>query len=435
MYPGGALLLTPCAALARWHAKAFMAKTEDFASLMEQSLGQTGRTRQRLRQGEQVEGTVVLINADCIFVDIGTPADARLDRASLVDASGQMTVAMGDRITARVVDARPDAPVLALTLGRGSALDSAGLRLARETGTPVEGTVSQVVKGGWEVTVGGLRAFCPASQMDTSYVENLDSYLGRTLSFRVVEVRDEGRSVVVSRRALLKEERREREQALRTSLTPGSEVEGVVRTLNRHGVVVDLGGLDGFVHISELAPYRVQNAQDVVHAGDRVTARVLAVEDTEHGLRVKLSLKQAMADKIPMPQPDQVLAGTVVAATGGGLIVATPQGEGFVPVRELELAPGADHRRAYPPGKPLSVVVIDSSTNGRLRLSAQKVAEVLDRRNFAEYASSGAHPVSASSPLGSLGDVLRSRLEQKGTGGGSRPQTAPSGASGRGKGR
>jgi small subunit ribosomal protein S1 len=405
-----------------------MAKTEDFASLMAQSLGQTGGTRRRLRQGEQVEGTIVQIGADCVFVDIGTPADARIDRAELADAAGQVTVTVGDRLVARVVDARPDAPVLALTMGRGSPIDSAGLRLARETGTPVEGTVSRVVKGGLEVAVGALRAFCPASQVDASYVENLESYLGRTLSFRVVEVRDEGRSVVVSRRSLLEEQRREREETLRAQLTPGSDVEGVVRTINRHGVVVDLGGLDGFAHISELAPYRVQNAEDVVHTGDRVTARVLAVEETERGLRIKLSLKQATAEKVAPPQPDQVLAGTVVSATGGGLIVATPQGEGFVPIRELELAPGADHRRAFPPGKPLLVVAIEAGPSGRLRLSARQVAEVVERRNFADYTSSGAGTVPVSASLGSLGDVLRARLGS----GDSEPER--SGVSGRGKG-
>jgi small subunit ribosomal protein S1 len=413
-----------------------MAKTEDFASLMEQSLGQTGRTGRRLQKGEQVEGTVVQIGSDCVFVDIGTPADARIDRAELADPTGHVSVSVGDKLTARVVDARPDAPVLALTMGRGSPVDSAGLRLARETGTPVEGTVARVIKGGLEVTIGTLRAFCPASQIDSTYIENLDGYLGQTLTFRVVEVRDEGRSVVVSRRALLEEQRREREQALRAQLTPGSEVEGVVRAINRHGVVVDLGGVDGFAHISELAPYRVQNVEDVVHTGDRVTARVLAVEEVDRGLRVKLSLKQAMADKTPPPQPDQVLAGTVVGATAGGLIVATPRGEGFLPIRELELAPGADHRRAYPPGKSLSVVSIEPGTTGRMRLSARQVAEVVERRNFAEYSSSGTRPASASAPLGSLGDVLRSRLGLSDGAGASAPQSqrVPSGVSRRAKG-
>jgi small subunit ribosomal protein S1 len=411
-----------------------MAKTEDFASLMEQSLGQPGRTGRRLQKGEQVEGTIVQIGSDCLFVDIGTPADARIDRAELADSTGHVSVSVGDRLTARVVDARPDAPVLALTMGRGSPVDSAALRLARETGTPVEGTVSQVTKGGLEVTIGTLRAFCPASQVDSTYVENLDGYVGQTLAFRVVEVRDEGRSVVVSRRALLEEQRREREQALRTQLTPGSDVEGVVRTISRHGVVVDLGGIDGFAHISELAPYHVQSVEDVVHTGDRVTARVLTVEDTERGLRVKLSLKQAMADKIPPLQPDQVLAGTVTGATAGGLIVATPRGEGFVPIRELELAPGADHRRAYPPGKALSVVAIEASTAGRLRLSVRQVAEVLERRNFAEYSSSETRPASASAPLGSLGDVLRSRLGLVDGASAPKAPPAPSGVSRRGRG-
>lgn len=386
-----------------------MAKSEDFASLMAGSPESDGRARRRLRVGEQVEGTVVQVGPESVFLDVGTPADARLDRASFDEAAGQRPLHVGDRIVARVIDARPDAPVLAIAMGRGASMDTQALRLAQESGTPVEGTVARAVKGGLEVNVGGQRVFCPTSQIDSTWVESADSYVGQTLTFRVLEVKDEGRSVIVSRRALLEDQRREREQARQAELTVGTDIEGVVGTIGRHGITLDLGGIEGFVHVSELASYRIQNIEDVVKPGERVRARILSIETADRGLRVRLSLKQANAEQANPPAPHEVLLATVVGANSGGLVVTTAKGEGFVPVRELELPPGGDHRRAHPTGSMLSVVTTGVAAGGRLRMSARQVADVVERSNYAEYTASASVAIDAPQ-FGSLGDVLRGRL-------------------------
>jgi small subunit ribosomal protein S1 len=369
-----------------------------------------GRVRRRLRIGQQVEGIVVQVGAESVFLDVGTAADARLDRTALDDAQGPVRLRVGDRISARVIDARPDAPVLAVSLGKGSSLSTQDLRLAHESRTPVEGTVARAVKGGVEVTLGGQRAFCPASQIDSAWVESVDAYVGQTLTFRVLEVKDEGRSVVVSRRALLEDQRREREEALGAELSVGADVEAVVSTIGRHGISLDLGGIEGFAHVSELAPYRVQNVEDVARPGDKVRARVLSVERTDRGLRVKLSLKQAAQAQLKPPAPDEILTATVVGSNSGGLIVTTPRGEGFLPVRELELPPGGDHRRAHPTGTTLPVVTTGVAAGGRLRLSARQVAEVVERSNYAEYTASTSDSTGEPSQFGSLGDILRHKL-------------------------
>ena len=387
-----------------------MTKSEDFASLMAGSSDCDGRARRRLRVGQQVEGVVVQVGVESVFVDVGTAADARLDRTALDDAQGQVALRVGDRISARVIDARPDAPVLAVSLGRGNSLSTQELRLAQQSRTPVEGTVARAVKGGLEVTIGGQRAFCPASQIDTAWVESVDTYVGQTLTFQVLEVKDEGRSVVISRRALLEEQRREREQTLGAELSVGSDIEAVVSAIGRHGISLDLGGIEGFAHISELAPYHVQNIEDVARPGDKVRARVLSVEPTDRGLRVKLSLKQAAQAQPKPPVPNEILAATVVGANSGGLVVTTPRGEGFLPVRELELPPGGDHRRAHPTGTTLSVVTTGVATGGRLRLSARQVAEVVERSNYAEYTANTSESTGEPSQFGSLGDVFRRKL-------------------------
>ncbi len=186
---------------------------------------------------------------------------------------------------------------------------------------------------------------------------------------------------------------------------PGTDVRGTVASLNRHGVVVDIGGIDGFIHISELSHKRVERAEDVVNVGDQVEVRVIGVERNEKGVRVRLSMKARVdaPDAPAAPAPDEVLTATVLRTASSGVVVSTPKGEGLIPLRELGLPTGGDHRRAYPVGKTFDVVVFDRDGRGRTRFSAVGVARVEERRNVKEFASS-------QQGLGSLGDLLREKL-------------------------
>lgn len=388
-----------------------MEKT-DFASLMEESLAAgTSRAKRRLKTGEVVEGTVIQISADSIFVDVGTPGDARVPRAELTNDKGELTVRVGDRIRALVLDARHEAPILTASIGKGST-DVAALEAARSSGLPVQGRVGQVIKGGLEIEIGQSRAFCPASQMDTTHVPDLNVFVGQTLEFRVIEVRDRGRSVVVSRRALLEEQRRERERGMLEQLKPGIDVDGTVHAVQRHGAIIDLGGVEGFVHVSEIAHHRVERVEDALKVGEPVKVRVLAVEESPKGLRVRLSMKalQQASAEAPAPLTDEVLKGTVSKVTQAGVFVQTPQGEGLVPVRELGLAPGADHRRAFPVGREIDVVLLSRDpASGKLRFSMTGVANVQERKNYREFSKAADAP-SKSGSLGSLGDLFRNKL-------------------------
>ena len=381
---------------------------ESFAALMEQnrSGGAGGR---RLRAGEVIEAKVIQISGDAVFVDVGTPSDGKLARSEFEDRDGNIAIRVGQVIKATVMDPRPDGPLLSVSLGRRGAIDLSALELAKTSGVAVAGKVERAVKGGLEVSLGGVPAFCPASQVELGYAAELEGYVGRELEFKVLEIREGGRSVVVSRRSLLEEKRREAASELLEKLVPGAELEGSVTSFNKHGAVIDLGGLDGFVHISELGR-RVQRPEDALELGERVTARLISVEDGPKGPRIKLSLKSHDApETAPATAPDEVLKAQVIAATSGGVTVNTPKGEGFVPLRELGLPQGADHRRAFPPGRELDVVVL-SQGGGRLRLSATQVARVEERRNFRDYSGAGAAPGAPASKFGSLGDVLRKQL-------------------------
>jgi small subunit ribosomal protein S1 len=382
---------------------------DDFASMMEASV-QSGssRTTRRLHNGDVVDGTIIQIGADSIFVDIGTPGDARIDRAELEDRSGALSVKVGDPLRATVVSSSAESPVLSLAMGgKGTSLDLSQLESARDGGVPVSGKVTKAVKAGLEVEIGGVRAFCPASQVEIGYAAELASYEGQEIEVKVLEIKDGGRSVIVSRRALLEDERRRLADSMSGQLAPGSDLDGTVRAIQKHGVIVDVGGVEGFVHISELAHRRVESAEEVVSVGDTVQVRVVSLENSEKGLRLRLSIKaRVAAEARARAAADEVLAGKVHGHANHGVFVSTPKGDGLVPMRELGLPPGADHRRAFPVGKEVQVVVVDRDGSGRQRFSMTAVSRVQERQNYRDFSATPA----GGGSMGSLGDLLREKL-------------------------
>ncbi len=393
-----------------------MCPPDDFASLMQASSQKSKDGGfKKLRRGEIIEGTVVQVGQDAVYVDVGTPTEARVDRVGLLDDEGNLRVAVGDRLKGTVIDARIDAPVLAVSFGKNSPVDREALQLAFETKTPIFGKVTKVNKGGLEVDIAGTRAFCPASHVELSHVEDLSVYEGQEFEFQIMEIREQGRNVVVSRRALLEARREETTAEARGKITPGAEMEGTVTSITKHGAVVDLQGVSGFIHVSELASHRVDRVEDVVQKGQTVTVKVLGIEPGDRGERIRLSMKQ-LSGAVPEAKPaaDEVLEGTVARAVGGGLVVRTSKGEGFVPVRELELAPGANHRKAFPVGKTLRVVMVSHDSNsGRMTFSVKGVADVEERANFRSFASTP-KTESSSASFGSLGDLLKEKFSSPG---------------------
>lgn len=388
-----------------------MADEDDFAALFEQSQSkQAARpAARRLRPGEPVEGLVVAIGEDTVFVDVGTKAEGRIERRTLENETGELRVKLGDRIRATVIDpGGRDAPKLAVVLGKAG-IDASMLQFAMEGGTPVEGEISKAVKGGVEVMIGAIRAFCPASQIELGHSGDLEAWVGQTHFFRVIEVRENGRSIVVSRRALLQAQREERAAALLGGLSVGAELDGIIQTLQPYGAFVDLGGIEGLVHVSELAHTRVGSPSDVVSVGEQVRVKVLAIEAQAKGSpRISLSMKALAQPDAAPPPTDEIVAGTVGRIEGQGIWVDTPQGGGFVSHAELGLPPGSDPRRAYEIGQAIEVVVMRRDNSGKLRLSVRKVAEAEARRNFRDFRTGEGRP----SSLGSLGDLFRDLMPQ-----------------------
>jgi small subunit ribosomal protein S1 len=377
---------------------------DDFAALFEASM-QGGKKRAPYEPGQSVQGVVVAIDDDTVFVDVGTRTEGRLPRAELVDGAGKLTVAVGDNVRAVVVNARRgDAPVLTVALGRHD-VGVAQLEAALQSGIPVEGEVSRAVKGGLEVTVGGMRAFCPASQVDLAYVKDLEQFVGQQHFFKVIEIREGGRSIVVSRRAVLQDERDKQAEALVSRLEPGAELDGIVQSLAPYGAFIELGGVQGLLHVSEISHARVSSPADALSVGEKVRVQVLSIEkqaDPKKPPRISLSMKALVQPTAAAVDEREVVTGKVSKVESWGAIVDTPAGSGMVPVAELDIPPGSDPRRVLTLGQELEVVLIRREASGKLRFSARAVSEVQEKKAFAAFRKGG-----KSESLGSLGDLLK----------------------------
>jgi small subunit ribosomal protein S1 len=391
-----------------------MVDDEDFAALFEQSVSsRKGKGARRLAVGDVVDVTVVQIGRDTVFVDAGTRAEGEIDRRELEDDQGRVAIKVGDRLRATVSEAG-DRPKLVLRFRAADGL--AGLETALESGAPVEGTVTKAVKAGLEVEIGKLRAFCPASHVHTSYTPDISVYEGQTLQFKVLEIRDKGRSIVVSRKALLQAERDIAARDTLASLSPGQIVDGTVQSIQAFGAFVDIGGIEGLIHISELGHGRVERVGDVVTVGEQVRVKVLSVEQAgDKATRISLSLRQATqtgagTDEGASPGSERkVVDAEVVKVEAFGVFVETATGAGIVPTRELDLPPGSDPRRAYPVGKQVRVVQIGTDEKGRIRYSMRRVEDEEARSNYRQFRTAQAQ--GGKDDVGSLGELLRSKIK------------------------
>ncbi len=397
-----------------------MADDDDFATMFEQSMATGAASAPRppdeqLQAGKRVRGIVVAIGDDTIFVDVGTKAEARLDRHAVTDKDGNLKVAVGDSIQATVAHAGGrEPPQLVMSYGAGG-LDTEALEAAVQSGTPVEGEVQKAVKAGLEVGLGRVRAFCPASQVELGYVADLEVFVGQRHFFRVLEVRDNGRSVIVSRKALLLAEREQKGAELAEQLVEGAELDGIVQSIQPYGAFIELGGLQGLVHVSEMAHSRVASPSDIVSAGESVRVKVLSIQSAASGktrdMRISLSMKalvqptEAETAAASGGQTDTLLTATVVKVESFGVVVDTEAGQGLVPNGELALPPGSDPRRAYSPGATLQVVLQRRDGSGRIRFSAKAVEEAEARSNFRQFRDD--QNKQRGKGLGSLGDLLQ----------------------------
>jgi small subunit ribosomal protein S1 len=261
---------------------------EDFAAMFEASV----KARQFSR-GQTIEGTIVALGPKAAFVDVGGKGEAEIDIEELKDADGDVEVSVGDRIQAMVVST--SGGIVLSRKGVRNAATQRELEDAFRAGLAVEGKVVKAVNGGYEVRIARERAFCPLSQIDVVRTVDPAVHEGQVYAFRVIEYKDGGKDVVVSRRKHLEEQQRASAADVRKSIVTGAVLTGRVASVVEFGAFVDLGGgIQGLLHVSEMGWSRVTNPNEIVKPGDQITVKVLRVDEATQ--KISLGLKQLQDD-------------------------------------------------------------------------------------------------------------------------------------------
>jgi len=318
--------------------------SENFASLFEASLqaGQFGK------EGEIVKGTIVAVQRDNVVIDIGGKSEGIIALHEFADAQGQTTVKAGDQVDVYIESRENDDGLVTLSKEKADKMKVWDeISAACERDELIEGTISQRVKGGLSVTIrGGVKAFLPGSQVDLRPIRNLDKLIGQTYQFKVIKFNKKRGNIVLSRRVLLEKERDEQKTKTLETLEEGKVVRGVIKNITEYGAFVDLGGIDGLLHITDMSWGRVNHPSELFQMGDEVTVRVLKYNaETE---RVSLGLKQTQEDPWSHAEeafpPGKKVHGKVQSITDYGAFVELEPGvEGLIHVSEMSWTKKVKH--------------------------------------------------------------------------------------------
>jgi small subunit ribosomal protein S1 len=472
---------------------------EDFAAMFAQS--NPGR---RLHPGQRVRAKVVSVSGDIAYIDLGGKTEGAIDLAEFLNEEGIPGVREGDVIEAFFVTVQDGIMKLTTLVGGYSVATLNGIRDAYEAGVPVNGEVKREIKGGFEVSIGGVRCFCPFSHIDLRANRESAGYAGRTFPFRVVEYSEEGKKIVLSRRVLLEQEQEEKVRKLKENLAEDMDVNVQVKSLQKFGIFVDLGGFDGLIPLSEISWDRGVAPHEILSIGQSITAKIISLDWERNRLTLSLKAMQpdpwaAVAEKYPvdskvsgsivrlspfgafvrlepgidglihisnlgagrrinhprevvetgqqvevyvlsvdpqnrkislsmqpkvepvkivLPSRGEILDGVVEKVMPFGVFLKTASGiTGLIPNAEMGTPPGTDHKRMFPPGSEMQAAVLEADSANKIRLSRKAVLEKAVQDEFAQYQESVKTSPESSGGFGSLGDILKAKLQEKKNGG------------------
>ena len=376
-----------------------------------------------LQPGEKIEATIVKITAEWIFLDLGGKSEGYLDRKEFADDEGNVSVKEGDKISAFFLSSKANEKLFTTKIGVG---DSARHHLEDiwKSGIPVEGTVEKEIKGGFQIKLpGDMRGFCPFSQMGLQRIEKGEDYIGRRMSFRIIEFSEKGRNIILSSRVLQEEQRKKDAEVLKASLQEGMKVQGKIVSIRDFGAFLDIGGIQGLLPISEISWERIEDIRERVTVGQEMEVVITKLDWPNN--RISLSLKQTLADPwedVSMKYPEgSVHTGKIVRLTTFGAFVNLGGGiDGLIHISKLGKGRRIAHPRdAVQAGQTLEVKVdaIDSEKK-RISLSpyeeeapkeeSTKKIKASDTDDFRSFMSNG-----TGTSLGSLGDMLKGKLDKK----------------------
>ena len=392
---------------------------QSFADLF---LENSSKSLRRLEPGQKITATIVGLSGNSIFLDVGGKNEGILNSSELMNSSGELSAAIGDKVEAYFLKASGGEQLFTIKLGSGK--DSSHLEEAWRNGIPVEGLVKEEIKGGFDITIGGsVRAFCPFSQMGLHRVDDAGAeYTGRHMTFLITRFEENGRNIVVSARALLELERERQKEALQESLQEGGTVQGTISSIRDFGAFVDIGGVDGLIPISEIGWSRVEDIKEHLTVGQEVTA-VIKKLDWKAG-RITLSLKEALANPWDAAQESftegSVHTGTVARLTTFGAFVTLAPGiDGLIHISRLGGGRRINHpREVLEVGQEVEVKVEGVDHESRkisLAPSDYVSSESEEQEEKGEYKKflSGKTAKKEENAVGSLGALLQAGLDAK----------------------
>jgi len=323
------------------------ASSDSFAALFESSEESSGALELG-GEGKIVTGVIVQVQRDSVVIDIGGKSEGLINLDEFLDAQGEVKVGPGDRVDVYIESRESDDGLISLSKEKADKMKVWDeISSACERDEIIEGTISQRVKGGLSVTIkGGVKAFLPGSQVDLRPIRNLEKLIGQTYEFKVIKFNKKRGNIVLSRRVLLEKERDEMKQKTLQNLEEGMVLQGTIKNLTEYGAFVDLGGIDGLLHITDMSWGRVNHPSEVFSVGDDVTVKVLKYNpETE---RVSLGLKQTQED--PWNHAEEAypigkrVRGKVMSLTDYGAFVELEPGvEGLIHVSEMSWTKKVKH--------------------------------------------------------------------------------------------
>jgi small subunit ribosomal protein S1 len=391
------------------------AEEEDGGKSFAELLDESGMDQGWLKPGQRVDAVIVKITPEWVFIDVGGKHEGYLDRREFIDAEGNLTVKEGETLRAYFLSSQHNEKLFTTKVGAGEA-GRAFLEDAFKAGIPVEGSVEREVKGGFEVKVAGdTRGFCPFSQMGLYRIETPADWVGRRLSFKIIEFGERGRNVVVSHRAIMEEEQNKLKEGLKLTLKEGMLVKGTIVSIQKFGAFMELGGVQGLIPISEITWEHVNDISEHLKIGQEVEAAILKLDWDRD--RISLSLRSNLPDpweRIEREFPEgSSVTGMVARLTKfGAFVTLIPGVDGLIHISRLGRGKRITHPSEVLKEGESVAVKIEKIERESKRISLALAGDVEEEKaeaieDFTKYVGK------APGSFGSLGEALQQKMGAK----------------------
>ncbi len=383
-----------------------VSKEDNFEDLLEGSLS----GHERFEPGQLIEAEIVKISGEWIFIDTGGKSEGHLEVKEFTDENGDLTVKEGDKISAYFMSSQNGEMHFTTKIGGDKAGRSA-LQNAYENGIPVEGLVEKEIKGGYDVKLGNLRAFCPYSQMGLER-ENPEKYIGKHMPFKITEFAENGRNIIISNRAIEEEERQAKIDELRETLKQGMVVKGIIKSIQDFGAFVDIGGVQALLPISEISRERVEDIRQTLSVGQNVEAALLSL-DWEND-RISISMKEIQPDPWDKVNENYTKGsrykGKIVRLTNFGAFVTLEPGlDGLIHISDLGAGKRIKHPKEVVKQGQIIEVQINSIDVDKKRISLAPLNFTKEEETLKQYTDKNDNSFK---PMGNLGELLKGKLDK-----------------------